>query len=92
MTLLNSTSDLVPQCLVYIVSKSPIKTNAVAILFEEAEEIQLNRKTWMQVSDTSMSVSVLLKQIIKTMLLYNYLTSFSDTSQIGGKIKINCLV
>jgi len=51
---------------------------------------QLNRKTRMQVSNTSMSISILSKQIIKTVLLYNFLRSVSNTSQFGGKI--NCLM
>jgi len=33
-------------------------------------------------------VSILSKQIIKTILLYNFLRSVSDTSQTGGKIKL----
>jgi len=49
-----------------------------------------------QVSGTSISVSVLSNQIycknIKTILLHNFLRSVSDTSQIGGKIKLNYLV
>jgi len=52
----------------------------------------LTRKTRTQVSDTSMSLAVLLKQIIKPILLHNLLRSVSDTNQIGGKIKLNCLV
>jgi len=29
---------------------------------------------------------------LKTILLYNIFRSVSDTSQIGGKIQLNCLV
>ena len=56
------------------------------------DSTQLNRKTRTQVSDISISVSILSKQIIETILLYNFLGSVSDTSQVGAKIKLNCLV
>jgi len=49
--------------------------------------IQLNRKTWMQVSDTSVVCISIIKANSKNNILNNFLRSISDTSQIGSKIK-----
>jgi len=56
------------------------------------ETTQLNRKPWTQVSNTCKSVSIFTNKILKTLSLYNFLRLVCNTSQIGAKIKLNCLV